>query len=551
MTTTATVLPLTGTSVRAVGDTVPVRVAASRLRALGCVVDDRIERDGGAPPASAGRIDLLTRAGDRPAGCDISWSDSGPPLTGERDVQAACGLAYLHGRPRGGPRFLPVDYASVCAGVLAAQAVTGAVLVLERGGPALRASVSVAGAALLTVAPYAAEATASLETLPDPGTGPPPPFRSADGIRFEVETLDPEAWLVFWEALGAPREAIAAGWPPFRRRFATAVCPLPETLSTVLGSLPFSAVRETAQECGVGVVPLRPLSEAADEGPASPWRLRPTGTASAPPLPPWTANGAGPLSGLRLVEATNRVQGPLAGLLLTLMGADTVRVEPPGGDPMRGVPPLAGGLSARFTALNRDKRAAEHDLRTGEGRRAAAELAAAGHVLLYNWPPGRAERFGLGVGDLDTHAPGLVHVHADGWAGEEPEPAAPATDFLVQAHGGIADLLSDGTAPPAPSLVTLTDVLGGLLATEAALAGLLLRSRTGRGAAAHTALVDAARLLRTTGRGSAHRDREGTPPATDPVAAAAAFPESFTASHGTVLPRAPWTFTPVDEGGGT
>lgn len=547
MTTTATVLPLTGSVARTVGETVPVRVAASRLRALGC----EVERDGGATPASAGRIDLLPRAGGRTVGCDISWSGSGAPLSGEHDVQAACGLAHLHGRARGGPRFLPVDYASVCAGVLAAQAVAAAALALERGGPALRGSVSVAGAALLAVAPYAAEAIASRETPPGPGKGEPPPFRSADGVRFEVETLDPEAWLAFWEALGAPREAIANGWPPFRRRFATAVCPLPAALFTVLQALPFAAAREAARQSGVGVVPLRPLPEAAQEEPASPWRLRPTGAAPAPPLPPWTGRGSGPLAGLRLVEATNRVQGPLAGLLLTLMGADTVRVEPPGGDPMRGVPPLTDGLSARFAALNRDKHAAEHDLRTDEGRRAAAELAAAGHVLLYNWPPGRAERFGLGVDDLDTHAPGLVHVHADGWAGEEPEPAAPATDFLVQAHGGVADLLSDGTAPPAPSLVTLTDVLGGLIAAEAALAGLLLRSRTGRGAAAHTALVDAARLLRTIGRGCAHQGREATHTAADPVAAAAAFPESFTASRGTPLPAAPWTFTPVDEGGST
>ncbi|GHC82114.1 hypothetical protein GCM10007079_22760 [Nocardiopsis terrae] len=540
--------PLAGTAVRAVGDTVPVRVAASRLRALGCAVD----RVGGRPPAaaSAGRIDLVTGpAGTAsPVGCDLAWSLPSVPLADERDVQAACGLAYLHGRSRGGPRFLPVDYASLCAGALAAQAVAVAALTLLRGGPALRASVSVAGAALLAVAPYTAEATATRGTPPSPGPGEPPPFRSADGVRFEIETLDPEAWLRFWEALGAPTAAIAAGWAPFQRRFATAVCPLPAALFAALASVPFTAVRDLAREHGVGAVPLRPLADVTDEA-EPPRRLRGLDAPAGPDLPPWSATGPGPLAGLRVVEATNRVQGPLAGLLLTLLGADTVRVEPPGGDPMRGVPPLAGGLSARFAAFNRGKEAVECDLRTAGGRRAAADLAVDGHVLLYNWPPGRAERFGLGVDDLTDRAPGLVHVHADGWAGAEPSPGVPATDFLVQAHGGIADLLFDGVTDPAPSLVTLTDVLGGILAAEAALAGLLLRSRTGVGASGRTALVDAARLLRRVGRGTAHRPRTGTAPVADPASAARTFPEAFTRVHGTALPRAPWTFVPLTEEG--
>ena len=543
-TTAALAAPLTGTMVRAVGDTVPVRVAVSRLRELGC----EIERVGDASPGpgAAGRIDLVTGPAGPDPGCDITWSTPSVPLTGERDVQAACGLAHLHGRARGRDRFLSIDYASVCAGVLATQAVLAAKLTLERGGPALRGSLSVAGAALMAVAPYVAEATATRGTPAVESTGQVPPFRSSDGVLFEIETLDPEAWLLFWRTLGAPMEAIATGWAPFQRRFATAVCPLPGALFDTLAARPFALVRDIAGECAVGAVPLRSPGENTEEGPASPGRLRGLDATPGPSLPPWSQSGTGPLSGLRLVEATNRVQGPLAGSVLTLLGTDTVRVEPPGGDPMRGVPPLAGGISARFAAFNRGKDAVECDLRSTEGRRAAGELAARGHVLLYNWPPGRAERFGLGVDDLMAGAPGLVHVHAEGWAGAEPGPGAPATDFSVQAHGGIADLLADDDTGPAPSLVTLTDVLGALLAAEAALAGLLLRARTGVGVAGRTALVDAARLLRWAGRGRARSNRGGTPPVADLETVARTFPEAFTRRHGVSLPRAPWTFAPLD-----
>uniref|UniRef100_UPI000375E998 CoA transferase n=1 Tax=Nocardiopsis halotolerans TaxID=124252 RepID=UPI000375E998 len=277
--------------------------------------------------------------------------------------------------------------------------------------------------------------------------------------------------------------------------------------------------------------------------------LRPAGGTGGPAAgpPPLGPGAIAPLAGVRVVEATNRVQGPLAGLLLAMLGAEVVRVEPPGGDPMRGVPPLAGECSARFLALNRGKDAVEADLKTPSGRRAARELAATADVLLYNWPPGRAERFGLGPDDLAGDAPGLVHVHADGWGEAAPEPGALATDYLVQAHGGVAGLLAGPGEDPSPSLLTLTDVLGGILAAEGALAALLSRVRTGSGAHARTALADAARLLRRAGRGTASGERGGPAPSEDLVAMAAApeFAAAFDTVDGASCVRAPWSFAPA------
>ncbi|MFF8763162.1 CoA transferase [Nocardiopsis dassonvillei] len=638
----AAVLPLAGAAARAVGDSVALRIAAARLEALGCAVS-RVE--GPLPPqAPAGWIGLVavpgewgpagsgsgagpggdgsggggTRALPVPVGCAIGWS--GPvaaPLAGERDVQAACGLAHLHGRARGAPRFLGVDYASVCAGVLAAQAVAACALALARGGPALSASVSAAQAALLAAGPYVAAATApgqrasagptlsggtgvtsgtgapvtgGAEVMPSssggrgapisgvpgvthsaevpvtsgagasPGAGAPltgevdtgrnaseagtgssapgadtddgrgasvsggaevrpsagtaPPFRSVDGARFEIETLDAEVWLRFWTDLGAAPSAIAAGWPPFQRRFATAVCPLPPELPAAIAAVDLARVRLAARDTGMSLALIRNAREAEEPDPASEWRLRARDATGAPaaPLAPLGPEAAAPLAGLRVVEATNRVQGPLAGLLLAMLGAEVVRIEPPGGDPMRGVAPMAGDRSARFLALNRDKGAVEADLKTEAGRRTARDLAATADVLLYNWPPGRAEEFGLGPDDLADPAPGLVHVHADGWGGRAPGPGVLATDYLVQAHGGVADLLAGPGQEPAPSLLTLTDVLGGILAAEGAVAALLLRARTGAGVRARTALSDAARLLRRAGRGTATEEGERSGP---------------------------------------
>ncbi|WP_223830531.1 CoA transferase [Nocardiopsis quinghaiensis] len=568
-------LPLAGAAARTMGDSVALRVASARLEALGCAV---LRLEGEPPPdAPAGWIGLVGVSGGEgvrtrppvPAGCAIGWS--GPvaaPLAGERDVQAACGLAHLHGRARGQPRFLGVDYASVCAGVLAAQAVAASALALARGGPALSASVSAAQAALLAAGPHVAAVTApGAGSAPPAGGGasaggaaspsgrrrageaPVPPFRSADGARFEIETLDAEVWLRFWTDLGTAPDATAAGWPPFQSRFATAVCPLPPELPAAVSAMDFDRVRSAAFRAGMSISPVRTAEAAEEPAPASEWRLyTQDGTGAPVPGPaPLDPGATAPLSGLRVVEATNRIQGPLAGLLLAMLGAEVVRVEPPGGDPMRGVPPMAGECSARFLALNRGKDAVEADLRTATGRRTARDLAATADVLLYNWPPGRAERFGLGPDDLADRAPALVHVHADGWGGEPPEPGALATDYLVQAHGGVADLLTGPGEEPAPSLLTLTDVLGGIIAAEGAVAALLAGARTGAGARARTALSDAARLLRSAGRGTAPGDRGGPAPVEDLAAMAAApeFTGAFDTVGGASCFRAPWSFAPA------
>ncbi|RMI25212.1 CoA transferase, partial [Streptomyces triticirhizae] len=212
------------------------------------------------------------------------------------------------------------------------------------------------------------------------------------------------------------------------------------------------------------------------------------------PLPP--AGGPLPLAGLRVVEATNRVQGPLAGHVLRLLGAEVLRIEPPGGDPMRGLPPFSGHCSARFAALNAGKTAVEADLGTEAGRRTAAELAAGSDVFLHNWPPGRAERLGLDAADLWRARPELVYAAASGFGDAFGHATPPiGTDYLAQAHAGLAAALRPAGEPPTPSLMTLTDVLGGVLSAHGVVAALLRRATSGRGARVDSSLLSAAALV--------------------------------------------------------
>ncbi|MGO1052079.1 CoA transferase [Crossiella sp. CA198] len=425
------------------------------------------------------------------ADCVVDWA--GPvaaPLLDETTVQAACGIAHVHGRRYGRPTTLDVDYATVLAGVLAAQGVLAVLVARHRGLRLRRAETSVAQAALLSVSQYLAARTAGddwIEPLHPGG----PPFLASDGVRFEVETFEAERWHRFWTVLAAEPEAIRAGWRPFQHRYATATCPLPEPLFRAANRVCFGAVHAAADLTGVSVLRLNPAGHSLADLP--PWRITPLGPASRP-------NGRlareNPLDGLVVIEAGRRLQGPMAGHLLRLLGARVIRLEPRGGDLLRGMPPMAGDTSARFRAINDGKHVVEVDLKTPSGRAELLDMVTGADVFLHNWAPGKAAQLRLDAEDLAKVRPGLVYAWASGW-GDHLGPRPPlGTDFMVQAYSGLAAEVRPAREPAAPSLMTLTDILGGLVSAQGVLAGLLARFREGRGRRVDSSLLSAAAVLR-------------------------------------------------------
>ncbi|MFD0562081.1 CoA transferase [Kitasatospora saccharophila] len=270
-----------------------------------------------------------------------------------------------------------------------------------------------------------------------------------------------------------------------------------------------------------------------------PWRLRAGGPAPACGGGP--GPGAGPLHGVTVVEITRRVQGPLAGRVLALLGADVVRVEPPGGDPLRGVPPVAevGGaaVSARFAALNRGKGVLEADLRSAEGRSAVRELIGRADILLHSLAPAKVAGLGLDAEAVAALRPGLVYAQASGGG------PGLSTDYPVQAHSGLAALLAPAGEPPRPTLLTVCDVLGGLVCAAGAVAALEARERTGRAQRVESSLLSAARLL--CGAPSAGGGPAGVEACTD-LAVLARDPRVAAVLEfgpdGCAFVRAPWEF---------
>ncbi|MFJ6215714.1 CoA transferase [Streptomyces sp. NPDC092296] len=474
--------PLDAVHLRVSGPPALTAPALAHLRALGVRPLEERNPDGPARFEAPGGVSA-----------ELAWADLCPAADAadEATVQALTGIMHVHGRRDGEPRGLAADYAATCASVLTVQGLLAALVGRARGGNTTHLSTGADRAALLTVSQYLAATGADEDEAVPIGPGGPP-FTAADGTRFELEALAPGVWDAFWRAIGAPAEAVQAGWRPFQFRYATACAVLPAALHATARDTPWTVIEQAAATAGADVCRLHSLVErTGDPQPEAPWTFR-TGA----PAERTRAHGAAtlPLTGLTVLEAGRRIQAPLAAHLLGLLGADVVRIEPPGGDPLRGMPPCCGDISARWLALNRGKRAVQIDIKSPGGRAQLRELAAAADVFLHNWAPGKAEQLGLDADALGAAHPGLVYAYTGGWGGRLP--GAPlATDFMVQGRTGMAEWVRPSDERPAPSLMTLLDVLGGLHGAEAVLAALLLREHTGRGVRTESSLLGAAETL--------------------------------------------------------
>jgi crotonobetainyl-CoA:carnitine CoA-transferase CaiB-like acyl-CoA transferase len=203
-----------------------------------------------------------------------------------------------------------------------------------------------------------------------------------------------------------------------------------------------------------------------------------------------TENAAQPLSNIRVVEFTHMVMGPSAGLLLADLGADVIRIEPPGGDKTRR---LRGSGAGYFPMYNRNKRSVCLDLKSEDGIAAAKALAGSADVVIENFGPGTMDRLGLGYDALKVGNPGLIYCSAKGFL-PGPYEKRTALDEVAQMMGGLAYM----TGPPGRPLragASVIDVTGGMFGVIGILAALEARHRTGAGAHVQCSLYETTAFL--------------------------------------------------------
>jgi crotonobetainyl-CoA:carnitine CoA-transferase CaiB-like acyl-CoA transferase len=203
--------------------------------------------------------------------------------------------------------------------------------------------------------------------------------------------------------------------------------------------------------------------------------------------------GEGALEGVRVLDASQMMAGPLCGLRLGDLGADVLKVEPPGrGEWVRSHGFANAAIEGETTALlglNRNKRSVTINLKTTEGLQVLHDLVGVSDVFIQNYRVGTADRLGVGYGKLREINPRIIYASISGYGEEGPYKMRPGQDLVAQGYSGSLFSVGSQDDPPNPGPVFAADAIAAYLAAIGILAALWARQRTGKGQKVETNLL--------------------------------------------------------------
>ena len=207
----------------------------------------------------------------------------------------------------------------------------------------------------------------------------------------------------------------------------------------------------------------------------------------------------GPLEGVRVLEFSEIVAGPLGGLLMSDLGAEVIKVEPPWGDPWRQGRLYGPGDERVFVGLNRGKRSITLDLKTAEGQEVAHRLAKVSDVVTTNHRPDVPARLGIDYKTLSGINPRIIYCEVTAFGPEGPDSQQPGYDLVMQGYSGMVATegkYTDGRLMPVVSTAPIDFATGQSIATSVA-AALYYRERTGKGQKIDISLLASALMIQT------------------------------------------------------
>jgi crotonobetainyl-CoA:carnitine CoA-transferase CaiB-like acyl-CoA transferase len=206
---------------------------------------------------------------------------------------------------------------------------------------------------------------------------------------------------------------------------------------------------------------------------------------------------SGPLDGVRVLDLSQIVSGPYSAMMLSDLGAEVIKIEPTEStDPLRVGLFQRGGLAALYLNNNRGKRVISVDIRTEAGRDIVLDLAQRADVVVQNMRPGVLDRLGLGYTDCKKRNESIVYCSISGYGTDGPWARRPVLDPVIQGVVGIV-ARQKSEAIPIPDLVrmVIADKWAAQMATQAVLAALFSRERTGQGQHIDLSMLDTALYL--------------------------------------------------------
>ncbi len=198
-----------------------------------------------------------------------------------------------------------------------------------------------------------------------------------------------------------------------------------------------------------------------------------------------------PLQGVKVLDLGRALAGPLCSLMLGDLGADIIKIEPPGlGDDSRAWPPFQNGESTYFVSANRNKRSIVLDLGKEEGRDVFRKMVTSADVVVENYRHGVMDGWGIGYEALREINPKLIYCAITGFGRSGPYATKPATDIYMQAFGGLMSVTGEVDGGPVRTGVSICDLTAGMFASLGIMAALQARNITGTGQLVDTSLLD-------------------------------------------------------------
>jgi crotonobetainyl-CoA:carnitine CoA-transferase CaiB-like acyl-CoA transferase len=455
--------------------------------------------------------------------CDITAYGSSGPLAGlahsDALVQAAAGLADTTGEPGGPPLLCPFPQVEGIAALYAAAAILAAWRVRLQAGTGQDVEVAMFDCAFSTLSTFLpfhfvgkpVTRSGNRHVLASPWNA----YRAADGWLLICTGAD-EQWRRLCEVIGRPelaREPKLAKAPDRVQQRAL----VDGAVQDWIARLPAADAADALQARGIAAGPVVPVEALETEpniahrgmygahGMRSALRyFSPDDGTHVSPLPPGERQGvrateppsaphilrALPLAGFRVLEIGQYTTAPLVARNLGALGAEVLKIEPPGGDAARDWPPQQHGQGYFFTLSNSDKRSLCLDLRESGDRERFAALLRDADVLVENLKPGSLDKLGFDAATRARLNPALVYCAISGFGADSAYPGRPAFDTVIQAMSGIMDSIRSNGVPQKTG-ISFADVLGGLFALTGTLAALAAPDRSGNGEALDISMQDA------------------------------------------------------------
>ncbi len=207
----------------------------------------------------------------------------------------------------------------------------------------------------------------------------------------------------------------------------------------------------------------------------------------------------GPLAGIKVLEFSEIIAAPFGGMMLSDMGADVIKVEPPSGDPWRGYQPLGLREGRGYISLNRGKRGITLDLTAPEGRTIAQQLARRSDVVIINYRPDVAAKLGIDYATLSADNPRLIYCDNTAFGRRGPYSHRPGYDLIAQAVTGLMSVEGKQEhGVPLVNTLPSADLSTGIAIAWGICAALYARERRGHGQCISTTLMASALAIQNT-----------------------------------------------------